>query len=264
MLTMDDLCTRIRADLPSQYACSMTRKGALRIQTPLLLPDGDGIDVFVAEQNGRITVSDFGDALGWLETRSRTGRLSDGQERMLQDVANTVGVEVDKGRLSVRCDDPAELAAAIAKVGQAALRVADIWFTFRNQAFRTTAEEVDEWLRRQEIPFRPRERVPGRSSRKWTIDFATIAPLSPSYVFLLSAWDRGTSNRLVDHVVAACADLSRAGSPDASPQLVSLFDDEAGIWDEVHYRQLEPFSALARWSDRLSFEELLRSPITVS
>lgn len=260
-MTTDDLCRHIQDGLSSQYDCTVTKRGAVRVQTPMLLPDGDGIDVFVIERDGRIVVSDFGDALGWLETQSRTGRLSDGQEQMMQDVLDTIGVRLEQGRLSLHCDHPHELADAVAKVGQAALRVADIWFTFRNQAFRSTAEEVDEWLRRQEIPFRPRERVPGRSSRKWTIDFATIAPLPPSYVFLLSAWDRGTSNRLVDHVVAACADLSRAGPPDASPQLVSLFDDEAGIWDEVHYRQLEPFAALARWSDRLSFEELLRSPL---
>ena len=262
MLSMDDLCTRIRADLPSQYACSMTRKGALRIQTPLLLPDGDGIDVFVAEQNGRITVSDFGDALGWLETMSRTGRLSDGQERMLQDVANTVGVDIERGRLSVRCDDPAELAAAVAKVGQAALRVADIWFTFRSQTFRTTAEEVDEWLRTREIPFRQRERVRGRSSRVWTIDFATMDPLPRSYVFLLSTGDRAAARRISEHVLAACVDLSQIEPNTHLPRLVSLFDDDANVWEDQHYGLVEPFSAIARWSDRASLEELLRQSAT--
>jgi len=262
-MTTDELCARLRDGLPAQYACTVTKGGALRVQTPMLLPDGDGIDVFVTEQDGRIVVSDFGDALGWLETQSRTGQLTDGQERMLRDVVNTVGVSLDQGDLRLQCDDPRGLADAVAKVGQAALRVADIWFTFRSQTFRTTAEEVDEWLRTRELPFRQRERVRGRSSSTWTIDFLMIPPLPPSYVFLLSTGDRAAARRISEHVLAACVDLSQIESNSHLPRLVSLFDDHANVWDDQHYGLVEPFSAVARWSDRASLEELLRQPTTV-
>lgn len=259
-MTTDDLCRYIRDGLSSQYGCTVTKQGAVRVQTPMLLPDGDGIDVFVIQQGGRIVVSDFGDALGWLETQSRTGRLSDGQERMMQDVLDTIGVRLEQGRLSLRCDHPHELADAVAKVGQAALRVADIWFTFRNQAFRSTTEEVDEWLRNRNIPFRAREHVRGRSSRIWTIDFATMDPLPRSYVFLLSTGDRASAHRITEHVLAACVDVSRIDSNGFRPQLVSLFNDDANVWEDQHYNLVEPFSAIARWSDRAMLEELLRRP----
>lgn len=263
-MTPDELCAQLRGSLSSQYACTVTKRGALRVQTPLLLPDGDGIDVFVTEQDGRIVVSDFGDALGWLETRSRTGRLTDGQERMLRDVVNTVGVDLDRGDLSLQCDDPGSLADSVAKVGQAALRVADIWFTFRSQTFRTTAEEVDEWLRDREIPFRQRERVHGRSSTIWTVDFVMTPPLPLSYVFLLSTGDRAAARRISEHVLAACVDLSRIGARGPRPRLVSLFDDQANVWSDQHYGLVEHVSRIARWSDRLDLEEVLRSPIAAA
>ena len=263
-MTPDELCARLRDSLPAQYACTVTERGALRVQTPLLLPDGDGIDVFVTEQDGRIVVSDFGDALGWLETRSRTGRLTDGQERMLHDVVNTVGVDLDQGDLSLQCDDPGSLADSVAKVGQAALRVADIWFTFRSQTFRTTAEEVDEWLRSREIPFRQRERVLGRSSATWTVDFIMVPPLPPSYMFLLSTGDRAAARRISEHVLAACVDLSQIGAGGPRPRLVSLFDDQADIWSDQHYGLVEHVSRIARWSDRSDLEEVLRSPIAAT
>lgn len=262
-MTPDELCAQLRDSLPAQYACAVTERGALRVQTPMLLPDGDGIDVFVTEQDGRIVVSDFGDALGWLETRSRTGHLTDGQERMLQDVVTTIGIDLDRGDLSVQCNDPDNLADAIAKVGQAALRVADIWFTFRSQTFRTTAEEVDEWLRSRDIPFRQRGRVQGRSSTTWTIDFITDPPLPTSYVFLLSTGDRAAARRISDRVVSACVDLGRIETRIPHPRLVSLFDDQSNIWSDQHYGLVEHVSQVARWSDRSDFEELLRSPVPV-
>ena len=46
-MTTDDLCRYIRDGLSSQYGCTVTKQGAVRVQTPMLLPDGDGIDVFV-------------------------------------------------------------------------------------------------------------------------------------------------------------------------------------------------------------------------
>ena len=110
-------------------------------------PDGGFVDVFVsAGEAGRYLVTDFGDTLGWLRMNSTGSTLSPNQRAMIDDVALTLGVELDRGQLQL-VGDGAPLADHVQRLAQAAVRVADISFTFRAQTTDTVADDVDEWLR---------------------------------------------------------------------------------------------------------------------
>ncbi len=63
------------------------------MRTPFLYPDGDYIDVFVVERDGGLEVTDYGEALGWLQMQLRNDQLSPKQRRLLDDVCLTLGVE---------------------------------------------------------------------------------------------------------------------------------------------------------------------------
>jgi hypothetical protein len=133
-------------------------------------------------------------------------------------------------------------------LAQAAVRVSDVWFTFRNRAVVSTTEEVDEWLRERNIPFERAVTQQGRSGREWTIDFRTNAEERTSHIFLLSTGTRGAVRQITEHVFAGCADLSHLKRINPASNLVSLFDDTEDVWREEDFRLLEPVSEVVRWS----------------
>jgi hypothetical protein len=95
----------------------------LCVRMPFWYPDGDVIDVFVREEGGTFTVIDLGEALGWLRLQSIADRRSPKQERLLRDVCLTLGVELLRGQIMLRCNLLAEIPAAVHRVAQAVLRI---------------------------------------------------------------------------------------------------------------------------------------------
>ena len=130
-MNTDELRGALRDGLPALYGCMREPQEGVRVRTPLLYPDGGFVDVFVLERGERHLVTDHGDALGWLRMQSASGRLSPRQRRLVDDVRLTLGVDLHRGQLRLPCDDPGGIADAVQRVAQAAVRVADVWFTFR-------------------------------------------------------------------------------------------------------------------------------------
>lgn len=100
-----------------------------RVRTPFWYPDGGVVDVFVKEHDGSFTLTDLGESLGWLRMQSLSTRRSPKQQRLVQDICMTQGVELFEGQLTLRVSGPAELPRAIVRLGQAVVRVADLAFT---------------------------------------------------------------------------------------------------------------------------------------
>ena len=98
--------------------------------------------------------------------------------------------------------------AVVSRVAQAALRVSDLWFTFRAQAVQSITDEVADFLEDRELGFERSERLAGRSGRGWMVDFHGPEALT----------------------------------------FVSLFDDTADVWADEDFRLVEPLSMVSRWS----------------
>ncbi len=138
---MEDAKKISASTLDELFACSETPRGHTRVRTPFLYPDGDVVDVFVVERDGRLEVTDFGEALGWLRLQTVSGRRSPKQTKLVHDICLTLGVELFKGQLVIRCKSPDELAQAVARLGQAAVRVSDLWFTTRTCSVESLTDE---------------------------------------------------------------------------------------------------------------------------
>ena len=223
-------------------------------------PDGGFVDVFVAAgEAGRYLVTDFGDTLGWLRMNSTGSKLSPNQRAMIDDVALTLGIELDRGQLQLVGDGASPLADHVQRLAQAAVRVADISFTFRAQTTDTVADDVDEWLRSRSFEVQRGVRRRGRSDREWLIDYVVRVDDRDSFVFLLSSGARATARRTVEHVVAGCVDLSTWPPAPGQRPLVSLIDDTIDIWRDEDLSLLSDVSELAMWSRRDELEALLRT-----
>lgn len=255
----NELCVAIGRSLPTLFTCTPAPQEGVRVRTPMLYPDGDVVDVFVLERDGTYIVTDFGDALGWLGLQSVSRRRSRRQEVLLQDVCQTLRIELAQDQLVLRQVLSDELAGSILRVAQAAVRVSDLWFTLRSQALQTTADEVDEWLREKRIPYDRAVQRQGRSTRTWTVDFVTYTDSQTALVFLLSTGTRGAVRRLAEHVVAGCVDLNHLKTTEQGLSFVSLFDDTEDVWRPEDFNLVSEQSEIALWSRPDEFERLIRA-----
>ena len=251
------LCTALQQAVPPLFVCSPAPQEGVRVRTPMLYPDGGVVDVFVLEGNNGYIVTDFGDALGWLGLQSVTQRRSPKQNALIQDVCQTLRIEIDRDRLMLRGVACGALGESVLRVAQAAVRVSDLWFTLRNQAIQSTAAEVDEWLREREIVFETRVSKQGRSTQNWTIYFETRTDNRTCLVFLLATGARGAVRRMTEHVVAGCVDLNHLKGSQPDLVFVSLFDDTEDVWLPADFDLVGGLSEIALWSHPDELERLL-------
>lgn len=252
-------CDYIAENMGELFDCSPVGDYT-RIRTPYLYPDGDIIDLFLSQTgNDSSTLTDLGETLGWLRTQTVSERKTDRQRRLIEDVCLTHGVELYRGMLMVRVKDFDEMSEAISRLSQTALRVSDLWFTFRNQAAASINDEVEEFLAAQEIQFERGERLVGRSGRTWRVDFHTRTSEKSALVNVLSTGSRPSARRMAEHTLATWHDLSNLQIGPESLRFISLFDDELDVWAPEDFGLIEDVSEVAYWSHKDEFAELLIS-----
>ncbi len=230
-----------------------------RVQTPYLYPDGEHIDLYCKSKNGVITITDFAETTGWLSMHSVSGSRSNSQILMIEDACVTHGVEFQRGMIQARCSSVDELAPVFTRVAQAALRISDLWFTFRTSdadSKESVADEVADCLDGWRLAYKRKIKHSGRSERAWTIDFEVTADHASKLVQILSSPTRSGKSRVTEHVAAAWFDLKHSESfkhLHNNAGFISLFHDENNVWKDQDYRLLEPLSTISKWSNREEF-----------
>ena len=225
----------------------------------MLYPDGDYIDLFLTEKADIVTLTDLGETTGWLRLQTPSPKRSPKQNQLILDVCLTHGVEFFKGMLTLRVQSGQSLADGVMRLGQAAVRVADVWFTFRTRAVESITDEVADLLGEREIHFDRGGKLIGRSGEGWTVAFHIRTHKRSALIEVLTTGSRGAVRGVVDHVVAQWHDLHHLTMAQEPLHFVSLFDDTMDIWDEEDFKRLEPLSDIARWSNPDGFIQMLES-----
>lgn len=251
-----EICQTLKSELGGLFTC--TEEGDFqRVRTPFLYPDGDNIDLFCKSAGDVITVTDLAETGRWLRMQTTTMKRSTKQRKLIDDVCQTHGVEMYKGMILARCRNGDSLAAVVTRVAQAALRMSDLWFTFRTRAVESITDEVADYLLEQNIGYVRGERLSGRSGRSWNVDFHVRTSERSSLVFVLSTGNRSAARSVTEHVLSAWYDLSHLVSASESLQCVSLFDDTTDVWAEEDYKLVEDLSRVTHWSRPDEFAHLL-------
>jgi hypothetical protein len=251
-----DLENHLRQGLGDLF--TVAPKGELvRVRTPFWYPDGGVIDVFVKSHDGTMTVTDLGEALGWLRTQSLASKRSPKQQKLVQDVCLTLGVELFKGQLMLRCADPSQFAQSVVKLGQAVVRISDLWFTTRTRSVESMTDEVGDLFQERAIAFERNVKLSGRSGRDWNVDFQTRTPSQSALVYVLASGSRAAARRVSEHVVAAWHDLSALKTAVQPMRFVSLFDDTSDVWSDEDFRLVESVSDVCRWSQPDELESII-------
>jgi hypothetical protein len=251
-------CTQIQEQIGELFGCSEVGN-YIRLRTPFMYPDGDYIDIFWEQSSEDVTLTDLGETVRWLRMQTISPRRSQKQTQLIQDICLNHGVEFYRGMLQVRYRTNENLAMAVTRLAQAAIRTSDIWFTFRNRTVESVTDEVTDLLLERSIPFDRNVNQIGRSGRSWPINFYTRTPKRSSLVQVLSTGSRGASRRITEHIVATWYDLSHLKVGPEALRFVSLFDDTSDDWTPEDFRQLEALSDIARWSEPDELLQLLEA-----
>jgi hypothetical protein len=248
MITPVEICDQLRSGMSELFTCSL-QGDFIKIRTPYLYPDGDIIDLFCTRRNGVLTVTDLGESIRWLKMQSvSTAKRSIKQQQLINDTCMNHEVEYFRGMIMARCKSGESFAEILTRVAQAAMRVSDLWFTFKTRAVETITDEVADYLTENKILFDRNKTLEGRSGKAWTLDFHVRALNRSSLVNVLKTANRSTAPTIIDHTVAAWHDLSSLTTGREGLRLVSLFDDTIDVWNEEDFRRLESLSHISRWS----------------
>ena len=250
----------LRDGLPGMFKCSpMPKPGVVRVATPLLYPDGGIVDVYVHHNGHQQVITDFGDALGWLGMQTAEARLSPTRQWMVDNICQTLGVEMENGAITLAYTNDKQLADAVHRVAQAAVRVADIWFTLRVRPVGGVADELEDWLGGHRFTFDKGVIHTGRSGRDWTVDYRVTAEEHTSLVFVLSSRSRAAAGLAAQHVYSACCDLLDQSGETWQKPIISLFDDIVDVWQEKDIEMLRFPSCPVMWSRPDELERALRA-----
>lgn len=252
------ICEALREHLGELFQC-IPHDPYVRLRTPFMYPDGDLIDLYYSADNGSAAITDLGETTGWLRLQTASLRRSPKQQRLIEDVCQTHGVEFFKGMLVTRVADNAQLASAVIRLAQSALRVADLWFTFRSRSVESVTDEVAEFLDDRRINYERKQKIFGRSGKVWAVDFHTRTARRSALVQVLTTGSRSAARSVAEHVLAGWYDLSFLTAGGEALQFVSLFDDTADVWGSEDFKLVDQISEVVRWSRPDEFEEVLRA-----
>ena len=255
-MTQLNVCEQLTGSLNALFICS-EHQGYQRIRTPYLYPDGDNIDLFCKDQGDVVLISDLGETTRWLRMQTISPRRSPRQHQLIEDVCLTHGVELYRGMLLARCRPSESIATIVTRVAQAALRVSDLWFTFRTRAVESATDEVADFLAEREFPFSRGEKLIGRSGKVWSPDFHVRAVRRSSLVYVLSTGSTAAARSVVNAVHTAWYDLNLLAAGPEALQFISLFDDTTNVWSTEDFRLAEQLSTVLRWSQPDEFADAL-------
>lgn len=249
-------CEEIASTIGELFSCSTVGE-YIRIRTPYLYPDGDVVDLFLRIDGEIITLTDLGETVRWLSMQTFARQRSKKQDLLIQDICLTHRIEFYRSMLITRVSKSESLAYALTRLAQAALQVADLWFTSKTNAFASIKEEVEDFLIELNVPYDRNYRLPGSSGRFWNIDFYTRQPQQTSLIYVLSTGSRASARNLTQKTFTAWYDLRGLKTTLTSVNFISLIDDAADVWSSDSLSLLEEFSDVIYWSQTDALREEL-------
>ena len=128
---LDALTAGVRLEASDLFEFFPAPRGAVGVNTSLLYPDRDEVQVWVTEQDGEYVVTDGGDACRWLQMARCFRDLTEEQMSLIGEVRRSLVLEGEGVELVARVTDVDNVGTAILDVALGAVRVADISYTCR-------------------------------------------------------------------------------------------------------------------------------------
>jgi len=173
--------------------------GVCEITTPFLDQHNDHLQIYLFQENGNCVLTDDGYTLNNLEM-SGVDLSSPKRQRILKTIIQGFGVSVVEGALRVEAQR-SNLPRRKHNLIQTMLAINDMFVMAQAQVLSLFREDVEQFLRANEIRFTAMIKLAGRSGFDHTFDF--VIPASPKAPErLLRAINRPTRDTATSYIFA--------------------------------------------------------------
>lgn len=255
MIDCDAIIKTTMEYIPKFFSCDTDGKYA-HVRTPFMYPDGDLIDVWVAQHpNGDLYATDMGECFRYLDTYLFNVFASRKRESLLEDIVNSLGVINSNGKLIANCQTLKDVPPAIFAVAQAIIRICDLLFTTRQRTPGNFRDDVKDFLFEERILYKEDYVVTGKSSQEYEVDLAIPIPHKLILTEALSASTPSRANTLTSEAVRMWVDIGVT----TEFSFMAILDDSNDLWQEAWINLMAEWADVVYWSQRDVLVDELRA-----
>ncbi len=258
---MNSPCQELSQNIGTLFTCSEF-KDFIKITTPFIYPDGDVIDIFYRKINQGFILTDLGETMRWLESQSVSGMRSEKQKELIETIRLTHNLEVKRDMFIARFDksaDSIKLAASVLELGQALVRLSDLWTLQSGRKTKTIIDSVEDFIKGINITYEREQLYTGGTDRNWKPHFYTTVKGNNVLTHVLSTDKRSSAKPILCMVNTQWQDLERY-KVESNYKFISLIvdtDEGARVWTEGDKKLLSERSEVKKWSNKNDFKEAL-------
>ena len=245
-MPLDRTVDALREQLPALFTCEPHAEGVTFVITPLMMPDGSMVAVFVDETGNCPRVTDYGDTLAMLRMMAPRCEELKHIPRLAEEAARVPGVVLENSELAASVSDHRNLAEAVLAVAQASLRVACLAYACRDPEERNLHRELGEVLSGAGIRAEGSVPCTGASGREWPVSYVVDDGGSTALIVIVSGGTPGQASAVAEYMAPVFEDL-RDGSA-GTPKFIAVFDDTEVEWPDAAIRRLAEHAEAVPWS----------------
>lgn len=258
---MNSPCQELAKNIGTLFTCSEF-KDFIKITTPFIYPDGDVIDIFYRKIDQGFILTDLGETIRWLESQSVSGMRSDKQKELIETIRLTHNLEVKRDMFITRVDSSADsikLASSILELGQALVRLSDLWILQSGRKTKTMIDWVEYFIKKMDINYEREPLYTGRTERNWRPHFYTTVKGNNVLTHVLNTDKKSKTKPILCMVNTQWQDLEQY-KVKSNYKFISLIvdtDEGAKVWTEGDKKLLSETSEVKKWSNKNDFKEAL-------
>ena len=258
---MNSPCQELAENIGTLFTCSEF-KDFIKITTPFIYPDGDVIDIFYRKINQGFILTDLGETIRWLESQSVNGIRNEKQKELIETICLTHNLEMKRDMFIVRLDSNTksiQLASSILELGQALIRLSDLWILQTGRKTRTIIDSVEEFIKKIDISYEREQLYTGGTDRSWRPHFYTTVKGNNVLTHVLNTDKKSSTKPILCMVNTQWQDLEKY-KVESNYKFISLIvdtDEGAKVWTEGDKKLLKERSEVKKWSDKNDFKKAL-------
>lgn len=227
----------------------------LRCETVFLYPDGSSVDLFIGADEPlfpKYFLSDLGQTMTWLLDMQIKPWQSKRRQHLLEDAIHIYKVQHSGGVLRLPLASLDEMVPGIIGLGQACVRVADLFYTRKLQIQTHFSEEVEEFLADLELPYEVDQEIEGSRGRRVRVDFVVHSKRDSLLLTLSPGHSTHQAHVAANEVFSKWYDLS-----ERREQRITVYDDQSDTFRAEDLERIRDKSDLLGLSEVRALQELL-------
>ena len=259
---MSSPCQELAKNVGTLFVCSEF-KDFIRITTPFIYPDGDVIDIFYRKIDRGFILTDLGETIRWLESQSVNGMRNEKQKELIETICLTHNLNIKRDMFIAKFNsnaDASEIASSVLEIGQALIRLSDLWILQTGRKTRTILDSVEDFIKEIKINYEREPIYTGKTTdRNWRPHFYTTVRGNNVLTHVLNTDKKSNAKPILCSVNTQWQDLE-SYQRESNYKFISLIvDTEEGekVWSKGDEKLLSKTSEVKKWSNKNDFKQAL-------